>query len=107
MGNDTYGRGLAGVPAKGTIGYPPTDRDPLLTERESTHGSFAVNARVSQELKAIIYKSGAYDILSNVHRESLDMICLKISRVLSGQANHKDHWDDIAGYAKLGAEACD
>jgi hypothetical protein len=39
--------------------------------------------------------------------EALDMIALKLSRILSGQANFKDHWDDIAGYAKLGAEACE
>jgi hypothetical protein len=35
------------------------------------------------------------------------MIALKLSRILSGQANFKDHWNDIAGYAKLGSEACD
>ena len=34
------------------------------------------------------------------------MIALKLSRILSGQSNFKDHWDDIAGYAKLGSEAC-
>jgi hypothetical protein len=45
-------------------------------------------------------------VLIPVHREALDMIALKLSRILSGQANFKDHWDDIAGYAKLGSEAC-
>ena len=34
------------------------------------------------------------------------MIALKLSRILSGQSNFKDHWDDIAGYAKLASEAC-
>ena len=89
-----------------------TDRDPLLTERQKTHGSFEHNARLSQVLKSVI--QGRYDGMEHsykdlcpVHREALDMIALKLSRILSGQANFKDHWDDIAGYAKLASEACD
>jgi len=41
------------------------------------------------------------------HSLALHMIYVKIARILSGQASHRDHWDDIAGYAKLGSEACD
>ena len=85
-----------------------TDRDPLLTEREKTHGSFARNAHYSQELKRIFtHAFNGAPSMNEVHREALDMIALKLSRILSGQANFKDHWDDIAGYAKLGSEACD
>lgn len=86
------------------------DRDPLLQEREKTHGSFSTNASCSQELKGIFRRYGVADGLTHpksVHLEALDMIALKLSRILSGQANFKDHWDDIAGYAKLGSEACD
>lgn len=81
-------------------------RDPLLTERQKTHGSFETNAKISQALKDLM---GVYvgNGLCPVHREALDMIALKLSRILSGQANFKDHWDDIAGYAKLASEACD
>lgn len=89
-------------------------RDPLLQEREKTHGKFAENAAVTQRLKLIIRGDGpsapintGFDRMKMVHREALDMIALKLSRILSGQANFKDHWDDIAGYAKLGSEACD
>lgn len=88
-----------------------TDRDPLLQEREKTHGSFAKNAQVSQEIKRIIKENiefhGTSNLAYQIHREALDMIALKLSRILSGQANFKDHWDDIAGYAKLASEACD
>jgi hypothetical protein len=31
----------------------------------------------------------------------LEMIAHKIGRVLAGDPNHADHWDDIAGYARL------
>jgi hypothetical protein len=80
-------------------------RDSLLAEREKTHGDFKLNAYYSQELKSCFREAG-YRNFTQAHREALDMIALKLSRILSGQANFKDHWDDIAGYAKLGAEAC-
>jgi len=83
-----------------------TVRDPLLEEREKTHGSFIHNADISQSIKAIFVKEGQRD-MGSIHAEALDMIALKLSRILSGQANFKDHWDDIAGYAKLASEACD
>jgi hypothetical protein len=82
-------------------------RDPLLQEREKTHGSFERNAYISQQLKDVFFPAGRrYDMLLDVHLEALDMIALKLSRILSGQAGYKDHWDDIAGYAKLASEAC-
>lgn len=81
------------------------DRDVLLVEREKTHGDFRVNAMISQQLKGVFIVAG-YKDLDLAQREALDMIALKLSRILSGQANFKDHWDDIAGYAKLAAEAC-
>jgi hypothetical protein len=33
--------------------------------------------------------------------EALDMICLKISRIVTGDHNAVDHWQDIEGYAAL------
>lgn len=81
-------------------------RDPLLQERTKTHGPFKLNAEISQQLKHIF----AEHIIINFKPEqieALDMIALKLSRILSGQANFRDHWDDIAGYAKLASEACD
>lgn len=71
----------------------------LLTERNSTHGSFVRNAEISQQIKMLIERYGAD--LHVVQREALDMIALKMSRILSGQAAFADHWDDIAGYAVL------
>jgi hypothetical protein len=82
----------------------PELRDPLelLRERQQTHGEFGVTAGISQALKREFAKAE----LSDVHRECLDMIAVKISRILAGDARYRDHWDDIAGYAKLGSEAC-
>lgn len=84
-----------------------TERDPLLQEREKTHGDFKTNALYSQTIKQNYRHAETDKYLKVEHREALDQIALKLSRILSGQANVKDHWDDIAGYAKLGSEACE
>lgn len=78
----------------------------LLAERAKTHGSFKVHARVTQRLKHIMTPEMNWESLSDEHREALHMIVHKIGRIMAGNPNYKDHWDDIAGYAKLGSEAC-
>ena len=79
----------------------------LLNERAKTHGSFTDHAEITQDMKAVMEGRQSFDKLSPRHRESLHMIVHKIGRILAGNPNFKDHWDDIAGYAKLGSEACD
>jgi len=80
---------------------PPSEPH-ITTIRNETHGDFAENAFVSQSIKRLYTKN----VLSDVHREALDMIALKISRIVSGKADVKDHWLDIQGYAKLAEDAC-
>lgn len=79
-------------------------RDPLLVEREKTHGSFEENAKIfCKFLTCLNYEQNVND----QQRLAIMMIFAKIARIHSGNPNEKDHWNDIAGYAKLGAEACD
>lgn len=78
-------------------------RNPVLIEREKTHGSFEWNAFVSQRIKSIFHNCPGYREFSDGHKEALDMIALKIARLLQNP-NHEDHWMDIAGYAELGRE---
>ena len=81
-----------------------TKSDPLLVEREKTHGSFIMGSKVAQELKEA-FRWGPKE-LQHSQREALDLIATKIGRIVCGDPNNKDHWEDIAGYAKLGAEVC-
>lgn len=78
----------------------------ILNEREKTHGPFSYNAQKSQEIKDLFKKSAYWDDFRPEHKEALDMIALKLSRILSGQADYFDHWKDISGYASLAEEAC-
>jgi hypothetical protein len=81
-------------------------REPLLVERQTTHGSFEDNANLSQALKSIIRATPGWNQLSNIEREAMDMIALKFSRILSGKSMQKQHWEDVVGYAKLVEEKC-
>jgi hypothetical protein len=81
----------------------------ILSERRKTHGDFYDHANITQNIKQIMW--GARDSipwanLSNEHREALEMIAHKMGRILAGNPDINDHWDDIAGYAKLGSNAC-
>ena len=87
----------------------------LLNERGKTHGDFTLHAAVTQAIKNLYnapFQVGTdchstnWNRLNTVQREALEMIAHKIGRILAGNPNFKDHWDDIAGYAKLVADRC-
>ncbi len=78
----------------------------LLQERGTTHGSFSENAHYGQALRDLFRSSPQWHRMPPEHRESLDVIAVKLSRILSGQSMHPDHFADIAGYAELAAKAC-
>ena len=77
----------------------------ILAEREKTHGNYDLSANVSQMLKEILRVQPNWEKLTDRQRESLEMICLKLSRIVSGSASFRDHWDDVEGYARLGGES--
>lgn len=89
--------GATNAPQAGSI-------EAILAERGKTHGDFTDNARVMQALKRIVHAEVGWDKLTDVQREALHMILHKVGRIISGNPNTKDHWDDIAGYAKLTSE---
>lgn len=81
------------------------DVDAILAERGMVHGPFDMHAYFSQVLKSAmrgVGRSSNYpNSLTSSQAEGLEMIQHKIARILAGDPNHVDHWDDIAGYATL------
>jgi hypothetical protein len=73
----------------------------ITQERGKTHGSFALNALISQGLKDFMRSQAGWYRLTNVQKEALDVMALKQSRILSGQGMFLDHWLDIGGYVEL------
>lgn len=78
----------------------------LINIRTQTHGDFTDHARIAQKLKRVMQSEEGWHRLNDVEKESLDMNAHKIGRILAGNPHFKDHWDDIAGYAKLVADRC-
>jgi len=78
----------------------------LLAERGKTHGDYADHARIAQQIKRAFGDDHHITKLNDMQIESLEMIAHKIGRILAGDPDFSDHWDDIAGYAKLVAERC-
>lgn len=82
------------------------DADGLINTRAATHGSYHHQAALAASLKRFLRAEPHYDKLLLQHQEALDMIMTKISRIIWGNPNHRDHWDDIAGYATLASREC-
>ena len=75
--------------------------DDLLAERGKTHGDFGEHANITQSLKRVMHSARKWDELSDAQKEAAEMIAHKLGRILAGDPNLPDHWDDTAGYARL------
>lgn len=73
----------------------------LLAERQKTHGEYGEHARCTQEILRVLQAERGYPTLTDMQKESLHMIAHKMGRIVTGNPNIEDHWDDIAGYAVL------
>lgn len=76
------------------------DIQQVLTSRGKQYGNFLHDATICQELKDVIWKYIPDDLMPD-QTQALEMICVKIARILNGNPNYTDSWDDIAGYATL------
>lgn len=80
--------------------------DEILNERGKRYGKFVDHARITQNMKIeafhILKKRGIE--LQPDQAEALDMIFHKIGRILNGDPDYADSWQDIAGYAQLVAD---
>lgn len=78
--------------------------DALLETRRATHGDFTANAANTQATMRLWQKAPRWEDLTDVQLETLHMIAHKVSRAICGNPDEPDHWDDIAGYARLCAD---
>ena len=79
-------------------------RDPIdavLAHREGVHGSYADTSRTAQFIKQALREGTNWPLMRDDQKDALEMIATKLARILSGNPNLADHWDDITGYARL------
>ena len=83
-----------------------TGLDDIIEQRTKHYGQFEGIAEISTDLKERvrhhIYERDAK--LRPDQWEALDMICHKMARIINGDPDYIDSWDDIAGYSKLVAD---
>lgn len=82
----------------------PNSPEALTNVRKSTHGNWAEQSRVFDNLMFQLTNSAnwASGKLNHMQRSSLTNIAQKMSRICTGDPTVEDHWDDIQGYAHLG-----
>lgn len=79
----------------------------ILTERGERYGKFSEHATISQQIKVAMSKSINWERLDDPKREALEMIAHKIARILNGDPDYRDSWDDIIGYSQLISNSLD
>jgi len=82
------------------------DPKTLTDERHKTHGHWPTQAQCVQDLKGIVSEREGWNRLASGQKEAIEMVLMKVSRIVNGDPNVVDHWDDIAGYAHLGGNCC-
>jgi len=80
--------------------------DTVLDRREEQYGSYMQSADTAIKIKGAMHNAIARNDLHLFPDQlmSLDMIAVKISRIVNGNPAHRDSWLDIAGYAMLVAD---
>ncbi|MDB4725969.1 DUF6378 domain-containing protein [bacterium] len=78
-----------------------SDVSDTLNERGSTYGRYTKTSEISQNIKWAIRNTAGWSGLSSDKKESLEMIAIKMARIVNGDPEYADNWHDIAGYAKL------
>lgn len=71
-----------------------------IKDRHEKYGDYANYTAICFSLKSNIRFAKNLS-LHPMMKETLDMIFVKIARILNGDPNLIDNWHDIAGYARL------
>lgn len=79
--------------------------DETLAQRGKHYGDFAKTFDVIQQIKDALKDGIGWAAMPPERREALEMIAVKLGRLVSGDSGHADSWHDIAGYARLVEES--
>jgi hypothetical protein len=83
------------------------DQPSFLPERQRTHGDFGRVSECAQRLKEFWRAYPSWSRMTPSQKEGIEMIEHKLCRILCGDPNFRDHWQDIAGYAMRVLEEID
>ena len=73
--------------------------DDTLTGRDETHGDFVDQADDAQRMLEVINTREGWKHMPSWMRFAIQMILMKIARIVHGDCRSTDHWHDIQGYS--------
>lgn len=73
----------------------------VLEERGKQYGSFVDFSEICDSINQKIEDTPGWPYLMSYQKEAIRMIVHKMARILNGNPDYVDSWDDIAGYATL------
>lgn len=73
----------------------------ILKERGDRYGVFKEHAQICQDLKGVMNTVEGWTRLTSSQKQALEVIADKIARMLNGDPNYDDNWQDIIGYSQL------
>lgn len=82
-----------------------TNTEELLQSRGEDYGDFRNLSRVAQAIKNALRQGDTWQDMPFSQREAVDLIATKLARLVCGNPELVDTWDDIVGYATLGAQS--
>lgn len=84
----------------------PVSVDQILDARAADYGVFMEGAALMQGMKRLLadHASRHNKTFTDDQWEALEMIVHKMARIVNGNPDKIDHWEDIAGYATLIAD---
>lgn len=77
------------------------DTKELLAERQKTCGDYADHAHILILTMELLMGTPGWLCLTDCQKETIYMTIFKYARVLSGDPNFLDHWQDVVGYNQL------
>lgn len=80
---------------------PQDATENLLKTRGATHGDYHQQAELAGAIRELFSTAERWRLLTRVEKDAVLMIAVKLSRALTGNPHEPDHWNDIAGYARL------
>lgn len=75
-------------------------KPPAIPDRQKTHGHWELQSIMDEAIMQTFHAAPNFSRLTPSQKSALRMISTKLSRILVGDANHQDHWADIAGYCE-------
>ena len=73
----------------------------ILSQRGTIYGEYTSQAYISQRMKAFLRDTPNWHRLAPDQADALEMVVVKMARILNGDPDYADNWSDMAGYPTL------